>query len=175
MESQFSKLRLVAADAPLPIDRKKAQAFASVDILASPDQVWELIGGFGSLPDWLPYISQSELSRGGRVRHLANRKGETIVERLEAFDNRARSYTYSILKASSPVTGYLSTLRVLETEGGKGSRVEWSARFTPKGVSNQEASRIYQDIFEDGLKALAAGFASKKKKKEKVRIVRSRC
>lgn len=146
-------------------DRTKAQASASVDISASPDQVWELIGGFGSLPDWLPSIPQSELSRGGRVRHLANLKGETIVERLEAFDNLARSYTYSILKAPSPVTDYLSTLRVLETDGGKGSRVQWSARFTPKGVSNQEASRIYQDFFEAGLKALAARFASKKKKK----------
>ena len=146
-------------------DREKAQASASVDISASPDQVWELIGGFGSLPDWLPYIPQSELSRGGRVRHLANRKGETIVERLEAFDNLARSYTYSILKASSPVTDYMSTLRVLETDGGKGSRVEWSARFKPKGVSNEEASRIYQDIFENGLNALASRFASKEKKK----------
>ena len=147
-------------------DRKMAQASASVDIPASPDQVWELIGGFGSLPDWLPHIPQSELSRGGRVRHLANLKGEIIVEQLEAFDNLARSYSYSILKASSPVTDYLSTLRVLETDGGKGSRVEWSAQFTPKGVSNQEASRIYQDIFEDGLKALAAGFASKRKEKK---------
>jgi D-threo-aldose 1-dehydrogenase len=163
---EMRRLGLVASDAPLPIDRKKAQASASVNISASPDQVWELIGGFGSLPDWLPYIPQSELSRGGRVRHLANRKGETIVERLEAFDNLARSYTYSILKASSPVTGYLSTLRVLETDGGKGSRVEWSARFMPKGISNQEASRIYQDIFENGLKALAAGFTSKKKNKK---------
>jgi len=147
-------------------DPKKAQASASVDISASPDQVWDLIGGFGSLPDWLPYIPQSELSRGGRVRHLANLKGETIVERLEAFDNLARSYTYSILKASSPVTDYLSTLRVLETDGGKGSRVEWSAWFTPKGVSDQEASRIYQEIFEDGLKALASRFASKKNEKK---------
>jgi hypothetical protein len=146
-------------------DREKAQASASVDISASPDQVWELIGGFGSLPDWLPYIPQSELSRGGRVRHLATIKGETIVEQLEAFDNLARSYTYSILKASSPVTDYVSTLRVLETGGGKGSRVEWSAWFTPKGVSNEEASRIYQDIFENGLNALASRFASKEKKK----------
>ena len=147
-------------------DRKRAQASASVDISASPDQVWDLIGGFGSLPDWLPYIPQSELSRGGRVRHLANRKGETIVERLEAFDNLARSYTYSILKAFSPVTDYLSTLRILETDGGKGSRVQWSAWFTPKGVSDQEASRIYQEIFEDGLKALASRFASKKNEKK---------
>jgi ribosome-associated toxin RatA of RatAB toxin-antitoxin module len=38
-----------------------AQASATIDIPASPDEVWQLIGGFGSLPDWLPYIPKSEL------------------------------------------------------------------------------------------------------------------
>ena len=48
---------LVASDAPLPIDRERnglAEASASIDVSASADQVWRLIGGFGSLPDWLP-------------------------------------------------------------------------------------------------------------------------
>jgi len=121
-----------------------------------------LIGRFDSLPDWLPYIPKSELSEGGRVRHLANPNGETIVERLEAFDNAARSYSYSILQAPFPVTGYVSTLRVHQKDGGKGSRVEWLGKFTPNGVSDEEASRLFQGIFEDGLKALAARFASKK-------------
>ena len=67
-----------------------AQASASIDIPATPDQVWQLIGGFNSLPDWLPDVQKSELSEGGRVRHLANPDGETIIERLEAFDNDAR-------------------------------------------------------------------------------------
>ena len=86
---ELRKQGLVAANAPLPIDRGKsvAQAFASVDIAASPDEVWQLIGGFDSLPNWLPYIPTSELTEGGRVRDLANPKGETIVERLEEFDN----------------------------------------------------------------------------------------
>jgi hypothetical protein len=139
-----------------------AQASASIDIAASPDQVWQLIGGFDSLPDWLPYIPKSELSEGGRVRRLANPNGDTIVERLVAFDDAARSYSYAILQAPFPVTDYLCTLRVKETDGGKGSRVEWSGRFTPKGVSDQEASRLFQGIYEDGLRALAARFASKK-------------
>ena len=52
--------------------------------------------------------------------------------------------------------GYLSTLRVEVTSGGTGSRVEWSGEFTPKGVSDGEASRLFQGIYEDGLKALAA-------------------
>jgi len=141
-----------------------AQASASIDIPAPPDQVWQLIGGFNSLPDWLPYISKSELSEGGRVRHLANPDGETIVERLEAFDDSARSYSYSILHAPFPIAGYQSTLCVQATDGGKGSRVKWWGQFTPKGVSDQEVSRLFQSIYEDGLKALAAGFAAKRKK-----------
>ena len=114
------------------------------------------------MPDWLGYIPKSELSEGGRVRHLANPEGETIVERLEKFDNAARSYGYSILKASFPITGYLSTLQVKTALDGKGSRVDWSATFTPDGVSDDEASKIFQGIFEDGLKELAGRFKSTK-------------
>ena len=60
-----------------------AQASAVIDLPASPNEVWQLIGGFNSLPDWLPYILKSELSEGGRVRHLATTTGDTIIERLE--------------------------------------------------------------------------------------------
>jgi D-threo-aldose 1-dehydrogenase len=59
---------LVAPTAPLPIDkvrgdRAMATASTSIDIPVPPDEVWQLIGGFDSLPDWLPYIPKSELRR----------------------------------------------------------------------------------------------------------------
>ncbi|CAG2153044.1 SRPBCC family protein [Cupriavidus plantarum] len=136
-----------------------AKASTSIEVAVAPDAVWNLIGGFDSLPDWLPYIPESELSEGGRVRHLANPNGEAIVERLMAFDERQRSYSYAILKAPFPVTNYLSTLRVVAVDGGRKSRVEWSGEFTPNGVSDQEATAIFQKIYEDGLKALAEGLA----------------
>jgi hypothetical protein len=139
-----------------------AQASASIDIPASPGDVWQLIGGFNSLPDWLGYIPKSELSEGGRVRHLSTPQGETIVERLERFDNSARTYSYSILKAPFPITGYLSTLQVKTAVDGKGSHVEWAATFTPDiGISDEEASKIFQSIFEDGLKELTSRFKTK--------------
>jgi uncharacterized protein YndB with AHSA1/START domain len=138
-----------------------AQANASIRIPVSPDKVWQLIGGFDSLPDWLPYIPSSELREGGRVRHLATPAGDVIVERLEAFDNRARSYTYSILEAPFPVTGYRSTLQVRESEEAGASLVDWSGEFTLTGVSDDEASRLFEGIYRDGLRALAASFADK--------------
>ncbi|MEU2588298.1 SRPBCC family protein [Streptomyces avermitilis] len=132
-----------------------ATTTVTVDVPASPDRVWQLVGGFDSLPDWLPYIPTSALSDGGRVRSLTNDDGGVIVERLEAFDNKARTYSYSILQAPFPVTGYLSTLTVHETPGQGTARVEWSGTFTPDGVSDDEAIALFHSIYADGLAALA--------------------
>ncbi|WP_329214488.1 SRPBCC family protein [Streptomyces sp. NBC_00683] len=131
-----------------------ATTTASLEIPVSPERVWRLIGGFGSLPDWLPYIPSSELGEGGRVRRLGNEDGGVIVERLEAFDNAARTYSYSILQAPFPVTGYRSTLTVHGVPGRDAARVEWSGVFTPDGVGEDEAVALFQEIYTDGLAAL---------------------
>ena len=104
----------------------------------------------------------SELSDGGRVRRLANRDGETIIEKLEAFDDAAHSYTYSIVQAPFPVTDYLSTLRIEDADGGERAHVEWSGRFRPRGVCGREAAHLFQHLYEQGLQALAGGFAARR-------------
>lgn len=125
-----------------------------IDIDATPDRVWNLIKGFNSLPDWLPYIPASMLSEGGSVRHLANPAGEAIIERLEKYDHAARSYSYSILQAPFPATAYLSTLNVDGIDGDSRSRVTWSGQFTPVGVSDDEIAALFHGIYSDGLSAL---------------------
>ena len=45
-------------------------ASSVIEVPVSADQVWQLVGGFNALPDWLPLIVKSEPSEGGRVRHL---------------------------------------------------------------------------------------------------------
>jgi hypothetical protein len=130
-----------------------ATAHASIDISRPANEVWQLIGGFGSLPDWLPYIPKSELKEGGRIRYLWNPDGDPIIERLLAFDEDVRSYSYAILQAPFPVTDYVSTLRVVD-KGDWASRVEWSGTFKPAGVTDHEASKLFEKIYEDGLKAL---------------------
>ncbi|MEE7504859.1 hypothetical protein MMR14E_17185 [Methylobacterium mesophilicum] len=128
---------------------------------APASEVWRLIGGFGSLPDWLPYIPESELHEGGRVRHLANPDGGLIVERLMAFDETGRSYSYHILQSPFPQQGYLSTLRVRETGDGQRSRVEWFGDFQPVGVSDAEIAKLFQGIYEEGLAALRKHYADR--------------
>ena len=133
-----------------------ATASAFIDIPATADQVWQLIGGFDSLPDWLPFIPQSELSEGGRVRSLQTADGAVVVERLETFDNAGKTYSYSILQAPFPATDYLATIRV--DAQGQGARVTWSGRFTPVGVSNKEVEDLFAGIYQGGLEALRANY-----------------
>lgn len=135
-----------------------AKASASFTIPAPPSEVWKLIGGFDALPDWLPYIPTSTSSEGGRVRTLANPEGDAIVERLMAFDEAGRSYTYAILKAPFPVRDYQATLRVTPADEGRASLVDWAGSFEPVGVSDAEAVALFRTIYSDGLAALAGRF-----------------
>ena len=133
-----------------------ATASTFIDIPASADQVWQLIGGFNALPDWLPLVSKSELSEGGRVRNLQTADGAVVIERLETFDNAGKTYSYSILQAPFPATDYLATIRV-ETQG-QGARVSWSGQFTAKGVTDEEVKALFTGIYQGGLEALRANY-----------------
>lgn len=132
-----------------------ATTSASIEIPVAADRVWQLIGGFNALPDWLPYIPTSALSEGGRVRSLATPDGEVIVERLEAFSNRDRSYSYSFISAPFPVRDYLATLQVREIAGREAALVVWSGSFVADGVSDDEVTSLFHGIYRAGLEALA--------------------
>ncbi|KAF1370316.1 SRPBCC family protein [Yokenella regensburgei] len=137
-----------------------ANTTVSIEISASADNVWQLMGGFDTLPDWLPFIPKSVSSEGGRVRSLTTSDGGTVIERLEAFDNRQMSYTYSIIQAPFPVVNYLSTIQVFATANDNVSRVEWSGEFTPVNVSDEEAEALFAGIYRDGLAALKNNFVA---------------
>ncbi|ENY5348716.1 SRPBCC family protein [Klebsiella sp. CN_Kp088] len=137
-----------------------ATTTVSIEIPATVDQVWQLMGGFDSLPDWLPFIPKSVVSEGGRVRTLTTSDGGTVIERLEAFDNRQRSYNYSIIQAPFPVVDYLSTIAVVATADSNITRVEWSGSFTPVNVSDADAEALFSGIYRDGLQALKNNFSA---------------
>ena len=129
-----------------------ATAQASIDLHINAERIWQLIGGFDSLPDWLPFVPHSVLSEGGRVRTLKSIGGDTIIERLLDYNEAGRSYSYTILQGPAPVRDYLSTLRVVST--GEGAQVQWSGSFVPLGISDAEASEMFATIYQDGLAAL---------------------
>jgi hypothetical protein len=141
-----------------PSETPMSSAKVTVDLNVRPNEPWQLIGGFGSLPNWVPGISQSELGDGGRVRHLHDMQDHTFVEGLERYDSAAHSYSYSIVRSPVPVSNYLSTITVTPIDGSMGSHVEWSSVFTPDGIGEKEAEEIFQGLYSTGLKALVSRY-----------------
>ncbi|MBV4456013.1 MULTISPECIES: SRPBCC family protein [Pseudomonas] len=133
-------------------------ASSVIEIPVSADQVWQLVGGFNSLPDWLPLIAKSEPGEGGRVRHLTTADGGVIVERLQTFDNVARTYSYTIEQSPFPVSAYLATLQV-EALTESSAKVTWSGVFTPAaGTDDAAVEALFAGVYSGGLEALRANF-----------------
>ncbi|MDP5227936.1 MULTISPECIES: SRPBCC family protein [Arthrobacter] len=121
----------------------------------SPDTVWELIGGFHALPDWLSSVTECTPLHGGRVRGFTAPDGSTVHERLVEFSDAERRYSYTFDQSPFPVTGYLSTLRVHAVPGLEdAAEVQWSGRFVPQGVSAEEAEVLFRGIYRSGLSSL---------------------
>lgn len=131
----------------------------STDLPVSADAVWSVIGGFNALPDWHPAVEKSKQAKegGATVRTLSLAGGGTIVERLEASDDGARTYSYSILSGPLPVANYTATIRVREGKGG-GSTVEWSSEFEASGAPESDAVAAIRGIYEAGFENLRRMF-----------------
>jgi hypothetical protein len=131
----------------------------SQELQASAEEVWELIGGFNSLPTWHPAIKKSRIEGEGegQVRTLDLTGGATIRERLDRADEDARSYTYSILSGPLPVADYVATLCV--REAGEGACVvEWSSEFNPDGLPEPAAVEIIESVYSAGFVGLTERF-----------------
>ncbi len=139
-----------------------SEAIQSVEIAASAERVWAIIGGFDALPAWLAPVRSSRLSDDGRTRHLDTAGGAAIVEQLLEHSDADRRYSYTILEGPDPVTDYVSTLAVERTDEHT-ARATWRSRFTPN--PGADAARLvaqYEGLYALGLqqaRALAEGAA----------------
>ncbi len=128
------------------------------DLNVAADEVWKLIGGFNSLPDWHPAIEKSELQEEGSMRRLSLAGGGTVVEKLERLDDSERVYTYSIIDSPLPVSNYTATICVKEDSEGK-TTVEWSSEFEAKGAAENEAIDVIAGIYQAGFDNLKKMFS----------------
>jgi len=124
------------------------------DFSASADAVWKKLADFGGLSGWMPGVESCETEGEGvgAVRKVAMGPVQ-VAERLEAFDEAARSFSYSIVAGPMPVQNYLATVTVREAGGG--CRVDWTARFDlPEGLTEEQIAPGLEGAYGGALKAL---------------------
>ena len=126
----------------------------SVDLSASPDQVWSLIGQFGGM--WHPLIASIQLTGEGvgQLRTIETIDGKQIIERLEAMDNAQRLYRYTNVSGIGAVD-YTGTLDAKHK--GRGTSVGWRVQY----LANNQPDFIVKTIVSTLLKA---GFEGLKKR-----------
>ena len=136
-----------------------AKVSSTTHLPVPAQSVWTVIGGFNALPDWHPAVAKSEQEEkdGAKLRTLSLAGGGTIVERLEAKDDKERTYSYSILSGPLPVVNYQATICVREADGG-GCTVEWASDFDASGAPENDATAVIRGIYETGFKNLQAMF-----------------
>ncbi|MBB2206544.1 SRPBCC family protein [Gluconacetobacter takamatsuzukensis] len=123
---------------------------SQMNVAVSADTAWALLGGFDSLPLWIPMIRTSVLEDGGRIRRLTLADGTTITERLIRFDDRARMYSYAYLSGPDPVEDYVGQVAVTE-QGPDRCLIGWGSRFVPVGLSEADATARYHAAYTAAL------------------------
>ena len=138
----------------------------TVEINASADKVWAVIGNFQSL-NWHPAVEKTEGEGGntaGAKRTLTLDGGAQIFEELFKYDAAARLMKYGITKVDVkvlPINNYSSVLSVEEIDGGK-SKVIWKGAFyrgymnndPPEDLNDAAAIKAVKGVYRGGLDEL---------------------
>lgn len=133
------------------------QISRTIDLPASADEVWTVVGDFNGLPQWNEGLATSELSADGRRRTLTLKAGGKVVEDLVEHDASRRRYSYSIVEGPIPVARHKATLEVLDRRPNQ-CAVRWSCEFEPKAIDAPAVAAIFARIYEGGLNQLAGLF-----------------
>jgi hypothetical protein len=130
-----------------------------VDLSASADEVWALIGPFGGV--WNPLISRMEVTGAGvgQLRTIETIDGKEIIERLEAIDNSQRLYRYTMI-SGIPSANYVGTLDVKPQ--GSGSSVQWRVQYRPDGQPDIVVKTVVAELLKAGLGSLERRFGARK-------------
>jgi hypothetical protein len=135
------------------------------EVNAAIDDVWDLVGDFGGLVRWNPFISSCSCNGdgAGALRTVLTPDGRQIVEQVEIHDAVAHVLRYRVVSAVPhiPVVGMTVTIALAEL-GKESTRIEWDGSL-PAEISEAEgfaqsiesSFRARIDALQKALKARA--------------------
>ena len=159
-----TKTKCNALNWELPSDNKQAHVVTSQNLNFSAEDVWSLIAGFDTLPDYHASILTSKLKEGGTVRHITLSEaagGGTVVERLVYLNDDQRIFSYKITDLINCDLAFRNyQARVQLTSTGKAScTLTWESCFDVEGASVEETKELARVIYQgcyDGISKVLA-------------------
>ncbi len=134
---------------------KNWRVVQSIELGASAEKIWDVIGGFFTIHEWHPDITELEVlsdqTETREMRRLLTFPGQPkAIEELVMLDNDNFHYRYKWHAGEwgEEIHKYYSDLRVFDVKGGT-SIVQWVATFYYK---EDAISEFYQRGFDELLK-----------------------
>jgi hypothetical protein len=138
-----------------PPNKRILKVSESVQLSASPEVVWLLVGKFDSR--WNPLVASIKMvgSGVGQLREIETVDGKTIIERLDSIDQSTLTLTYSLISGipAKPYTGVIQVMRA-----GTGSKVTWTVNYRPSGQGELIVHLMIKSLIARGLNELQARF-----------------
>lgn len=106
----------------------------TIDIAATPEQVWQVLGDVTSVDRWIPGVTAVTRTDTGRVCTFAD--GHVQDERILDYSPQTRSYRYVIAGAPLPVRDNIGGFAVEDADGH--ARVIWESSFVPVDPATAE-------------------------------------
>lgn len=134
--------------------------FRSMIIDAPIGRVWAAVRAFDGVAAWNPAVTAARMESGaatavGAIRHLDIADGTVFRETLLAHSDVEHFYTYDILESPLPVSGYVSTHRLIEITATHQTLGIWEGRFDCAPGDAAEMARVVGDaIYLGGLAGL---------------------
>jgi carbon monoxide dehydrogenase subunit G len=97
----------------------------TIDIDATPDEVWAVLGDLGSVDRWIPGVTSVASTATGRTCTFAD--GHTQTEEILDYSPGEHSYRYVIEGAPMPVRENTGRFAVEARDGG--ATVVWESSF----------------------------------------------
>ncbi len=117
----------------------------TIEIPATPDAVWAVVGDFGAVADYFPGIEALRMEGDDR---LLTTFGIEVRERLVDRDEVSRTITYSVVDGA-PFESHRSQISVEPSDAG--SRVVWQFEVAP-----DEMLPLLADQYAKALEGLEA-------------------
>ena len=122
-----------------------------VEVNATADAVWAVMGAPSSISAWHPGIAASPVTDG--VRHVQLEGGGEVLEPVLEHSDADRFYIYGIASGPFAISGYRSRLAV-EDLGGR-ARVVWSGEFEADDpAQSDELAGIFGGVYRAGLEGI---------------------
>jgi hypothetical protein len=131
------------------------------DVAVAADALWEILGDFGGLVAWNPFVAGCEtFCEGGQLfRIVATADGVRICERADVVDGRRRKLVYTIVSSdpARPFVGRVATI-LIDRINDINARITWSVQQRGITFAPEQADALCAG-FRARIKALVSAAA----------------